>query len=140
VASLSSFDQVCEEDGFTNQLTEAINVFKSLMAIQTLSAKTLLIFFNKKDLFESKLRAGVKLEDFCPDFAPTYRKPENIKDDDILYGVNFLKKKFYEFVQEDRIMYKFVTQATSRKVMEAVLQSVYSIILQGQLSKAGLMI
>jgi hypothetical protein len=130
---------VCEEDGTTNQLTEALTVFKSLMSTDVLSTKTLLVFFNKKDVFEAKLRAGVKLESFCPEFAPTYQTPAGITEKDVLHGVSFLKKKFYQYVQGDRTSYKFVTQATNRKVMESVLKSVYAVILQGELTKAGLL-
>jgi 50S ribosomal subunit-associated GTPase HflX len=141
IVSLSSFDQLCEEDGTTNQIEESVAVFKSLMGIERLSQVPLILFFNKKDLLEKKLRSGRKLGDHFKEYKGTV-KTNQVGGDamtaEIEQSINFIKNRFYSYIPESRLRFKFVTQATNQKVMQTVLRAVYNVIITNCLKSNGI--
>jgi len=57
VASLSEWDQLCEEDNKTNRMVESLNVFKDTLNNEYFINKPVLLFLNKHDLFQQKIMA-----------------------------------------------------------------------------------
>lgn len=54
VASLSSFDQVMEEDGSVNRMKDSITIFEEISNNEMLAKASIILFLNKRDLFEEK--------------------------------------------------------------------------------------
>merc|ERR1711998_805966 len=59
VAALSEFDQVLFEDETMNRLDEAIDLFNQIVNSKWFLTSSLILFLNKKDLFEQKLKDKV---------------------------------------------------------------------------------
>ena len=68
VLSLSSYDQMMSEDGSENRMRDAINLFKTIADHELLQKCTLMIFLNKKDLYEKKVKK-VAIIDYFPQYT-----------------------------------------------------------------------
>ena len=66
ITSLSEFDQTLEEDGETNRTMESLQLFRNVLKIEVLKKIPIILFLNKKDLFEEKMNKEnkVKLAEF----------------------------------------------------------------------------
>ena len=63
IASLSEYDQVLAEDATVNRLTEALDLFDEIGNSRWFSHSSLILFLNKRDLFERKItRVGLRHE------------------------------------------------------------------------------
>jgi len=67
VVAISSYDQVLEEDEKTNRMDEDIKLYKEIADNQWFTETSIILFFNKKDIFDEKLQRGVHLN-VCPSF------------------------------------------------------------------------
>ncbi|KAJ2999237.1 hypothetical protein HDV02_003331 [Globomyces sp. JEL0801] len=67
VASLSCYDQMLVENDQINRMVDAIQLFESLINNPLLSKPNFVLFLNKKDLFEKKIKK-VPITNFFPDF------------------------------------------------------------------------
>ena len=61
VASLSEFDQNLFEDETKNRLDEALELFQQISNSKWFQDTSLILFLNKKDLFEKKVRTASRL-------------------------------------------------------------------------------
>lgn len=55
VASLSEYDQVLFEDATVNRMVEAINLFSEICNAKWFEQSSMILFLNKKDLFQKKI-------------------------------------------------------------------------------------
>merc|ERR1712054_678286 len=74
VASLSEFDQMLYEDETKNRLDEALELFAQIVNSKWFKNCSIILFLNKKDLFEKKLADKV-----MSDYVKTYKGPNEMK-------------------------------------------------------------
>ena len=131
VAAVSEFDQVLEEDGFTNSLDESLQLFETIIASDFFSSTPIILFLNKKDVLEEKLRAGIKISMYFPD----YSGPEN----DYLAVVGFIADEFAirNKNDEERPLYVHQTCATDTQNIRVVFSVVEQLILDNIFSQIG---
>jgi GTPase SAR1 family protein len=55
-ASLSEYDQTLAEAIDTNRMSESISLFKQLLALKFFESTPVILFLNKYDLFEEKIK------------------------------------------------------------------------------------
>lgn len=67
VASLSEYDQMLFEDKDQNRMRESITLFASIVSLPWFEDTAVILFFNKKDIFASRIEA-VPLKDTFPEF------------------------------------------------------------------------
>ena len=58
LAAISEYDQILEEDGTTNRLLEARNLFRQIVQTEYLQKTNFILFLNKKDIFVEKMKKG----------------------------------------------------------------------------------
>merc|ERR1712029_677776 len=58
LAAVSEYDQVLEEDGRTNRLEESLHLFKTILESVYFKEQEIILFLNKKDLLEQKIKSG----------------------------------------------------------------------------------
>ncbi|CBY19242.1 unnamed protein product [Oikopleura dioica] len=76
--AISEFDQTLVEDKTTNRIIESLKVFKYILEQKAFRDRDIIIFFNKCDLLEEKVKEGIKVTDY---FATPFRgDPLNLKD------------------------------------------------------------
>ena len=69
LAPISGFDQVLSEDRTVNRLEDSVLLWKALCANKLLAAVDLVLFLNKCDILERKLRAGVQLRRYVRSYG-----------------------------------------------------------------------
>jgi GTPase SAR1 family protein len=79
VVSLSEFDQTCYEDDITNRMTESLELFSETVNNSHFANSTILLFFNKIDIFREKIKK-VELSNWFKDY-----KGSNTFEDGIAY-------------------------------------------------------
>lgn len=69
LAPISAFDQVLAEDRSVNRLEDSVLLWKSLCSNPLLASVDLVLFLNKCDILEGKLKAGVKLAKYIKSYG-----------------------------------------------------------------------
>ncbi|VDM41322.1 unnamed protein product [Toxocara canis] len=120
VASLSCYDMFLEDDPKTNRLADSIDLFNQMLNNKYLLHCSFILFLNKKDLFEDKLRR-VRLSKYFRAY----------------------KENGMEMFQEEtkdcsRRVYVHFTNAIDTSNIDIVFSAACDIILQSSLQKSGL--
>jgi len=134
VGAISEYDQVLYEDKTQNRLIEAVDLFEEICNSKWFIATSIILFLNKRDLFEEKyLQKGVPLN--LTGLFPT--APDGPPDYDIatewLVGM-FMEKKKPEL---DKEIYHHITCATDTANVATVFNACKDIILKGNLKGSG---
>lgn len=137
LAPLSAFDQPLVEDPTTNRLADTFALFDQIVANPLLQHTTIILFLNKIDLLEKKLRQGVRLQRYWPEYDG---------DNDFEAVWRWFRSKFRDCLRRaeeeagggKRKLYVHTTVATSTKQIQAILMSVKDAILRDNLRVAGL--
>jgi len=134
VAAISEFDQVLFEDSSTNRMVEAVELFNEICNNRHFQSSSMILFLNKKDLFEEKIE-NVHIADteVFKDFSTPFGA-----DDYYEKGVEYFLNKFLVVnTNSDRQIYNHVTCATDSRNVEVVFNACKDIILRGNMDSAG---
>jgi len=126
IVAISEFDQKLREDESTNRLTEAFHLFKDVCAYETFASTPVILFLNKSDLFEEKLKR-VKISDYFPEYTGP---------NDLAKIYDWLKGTFQDFAGNKKI-YSHVTNATNTENVETVFGAVQHIFLEANIQQLG---
>ena len=69
LAPISCFDEKLAEDRRVNRLEDSFLLWKAVCSNKLLAKTQLILFLNKCDLLEKKLKAGVMVKDYVPSFG-----------------------------------------------------------------------
>ncbi|KAJ3227950.1 Guanine nucleotide-binding protein G(t) subunit alpha-2 [Clydaea vesicula] len=144
LSAISSYDQYLtkeEEDleatSKTNRMVDSLELFSSLINNPILINTKFILFFNKFDLFQTKIKT-IKISDYFHEFKGHEGDilPQNERT-----AKSFFKKKFIDCCRKDNaeLMMIHYTNSTDSKVMKKVVNSVIAIIFQGNVQSTGLM-
>jgi len=129
VAAISEYDQYLYEDENTNRMHEALNLFDSICNSRWFSKTSLILFLNKCDLFQEK----IKKVPITTAFAD-YTGPQEYDD-----SIKYIEQQFQNLNKNpDKQVYCHVTCATDTKLVAAVFNAVKDIIIRNSLRDAGL--
>ncbi|KAG5635222.1 hypothetical protein H0H81_012000 [Sphagnurus paluster] len=64
-----AFNQALEEDPDINRLEDSLMLWREICRSKILANATLILFFNKKDVLQSTLAAGVKVKKYVPSYG-----------------------------------------------------------------------
>jgi len=129
VASLSCYDEVVFEDEDTNCMMESLQVFEETLNLQTFAETAFILFLNKKDVFDEKIKKvpiTVCFED--------YRGGQN--DESLGYIRDQFESK--NATPQERQVFSHVTQATDRDNIKKVFHDVQHVVIQWSLERSGL--
>jgi len=128
VTAVSEFDQVLYEDESTNRIDEALQLFQQILAHRSFHNTSIILFLNKRDIFQKKLERGVPL---------TVWDKEYTGGADYHSAIDHVKARFLALNDrpEQRQIYAHATCATDSDNMEFVMASVFDIILKENLRK-----
>ena len=74
--NVSASFQLLYEDNETNRMHESLNLFASIVNNIYFEGKPFIMFFNKFDLFEEKIKTS-SLAKFFPDFQEEYQEEQH---------------------------------------------------------------
>ncbi|KAL4239343.1 Guanine nucleotide-binding protein subunit alpha-12 [Mactra antiquata] len=125
LASSSEFDQVLMEDRKTNRLTESCDIFETIINNKTFSKVSIILFLNKTDLLEEKVKV-VSIKDSFSDFEGDPHCLEDVQ--------NYILGLFDERRRErSKPLFHHFTTAIDTENIKFVFQAVKDIILQDNL-------
>ena len=128
VTAISEYDQVLYEDENTNRMDEALTLFEQICNHPSFKKTSMILFLNKRDLFEAKLK---KKPMTC------WRDVPELKTQDYDRCLSYIKECYVKLnrEQETRQVYVHATCATDTDNISFVMESVFDIILKENLRK-----
>ncbi|KAJ3038007.1 guanine nucleotide-binding protein subunit alpha [Rhizophlyctis rosea] len=115
IVSLASFDQMLVEDATVNRMLDALVLFESIANNPLLKRVSIILFLNKADLFEKKLRVS-SVKRYFPDYDGA---------NDVKTAGRYFKKKFQSQNKEaDKKIYTHFTTGTDTSNMRVVISAV----------------
>ncbi|KAI8923110.1 guanine nucleotide binding protein, alpha subunit [Entophlyctis helioformis] len=135
IVSLAGFDQCLVEDPTVNRMSDSLALFETIFHHKLLGNASIILFLNKKDLFEVKLKESA-ISAYFPDFDSTLER--NAKA-----GLSFFKKKFKHAcngLTDDpagRKLYTHATTITDSKSMSVIISAVIDGILLKSVKSGG---
>jgi len=129
VTAIQEYDQVLYEDEKENRLHESIRVFDDIINNKYFQKSTIILFMNKIDLFEDKIKL-VNLNVCFPEYTGDNSLPDAAK---------FIEDRFVE-VNEDkkRMIFPHLTCATDTQNVQKVFDACKVTILSNNLMRLGL--
>ncbi|XP_070495337.1 guanine nucleotide-binding protein G(q) subunit alpha-like [Chironomus tepperi] len=122
VSALSEYDQVLFESNNVNRMEESMALFKTIITSNWFQESSILLFLNKKDLLEEKIKFS-----HLDDYFPEYYGPR----EDAIAARNFILKMFVNLnPDEDKTIYSHFTCATDTENIKFVSTAVKDTILQ----------
>lgn len=105
VTACSSYNMVLREDPNMNRLRESLDLFKSIWNNRWLRTISIILFLNKQDILEEKIKAGrSKLETYFPDYAEYQTPPDAVHDaadhNEVVRAKYFIRDKFLRISTE----------------------------------------
>jgi len=129
VAAISEYDQMLYEDEKENRVHEAIQVFKNISNSKYFAQSSMILFLNKKDLFEDKIKR-VPLTVCFPEY-----KGENTFEE----AKEYMADRFLEVIEDKkRQVYPHITCATDTDNVGKVFDACKQTILQQNLERLQL--
>ena len=118
--ALSEFDLSLYEDEETNRMHESLKLFDEICNSKWFSSVPIVLFLNKKDLFEEKIKK-VNISVAFPD----YDGPQAFKE-----ASEYIQDQFIALNENPaKSIFPHVTQATDTKNIQTVFDSVRSIVI-----------
>ncbi|XP_058047366.1 guanine nucleotide-binding protein G(t) subunit alpha-3 [Ahaetulla prasina] len=129
-AALSAYDMVLVEDEEVNRMHESLHLFSSICNHKYFASTSIVLFLNKKDLFQEKItKTNLRI---C---FPEYDGPNTFED-----AGNYIKKQFLDLNirKKDKEIYAHLTCATDTQNVKFVFDAVTDIIIKENLKDCGL--
>uniref|UniRef100_A0A8C0FL20 G protein subunit alpha transducin 2 n=1 Tax=Bubo bubo TaxID=30461 RepID=A0A8C0FL20_BUBBB len=128
--ALSAYDMVLVEDDEVNRMHESLHLFNSICNHKFFAATSIILFLNKKDLFEQKIKK-VHLSICFPD----YDGPNTFED-----AGNYIKTQFLDLNMRKDVkeIYSHMTCATDTQNVKFVFDAVTDVIIKENLKDCGL--
>lgn len=128
-ASLNDYDLVLEEDPTVNRMHESLNLFGDIINNEWFSNTSIILFLNKRDLFEKKLESGIDLKSCFPLYDDGCKKEK---------AMEYIKKKYLEKNKfSNREIYSHYTIATDTQNIKIVFNAVQDILLSATIVELG---
>lgn len=136
VTSLAEYDQRCYEDDITNRMKESMQLFSEVCAYKYFRETPMIMFFNKVDIFEEKLKK-TELKTVFEDYTG---------DNSLESAIQFIQDKYDSLANPKdgnanptKDIYKFVTCATDSEQLKKVFSAVSQILLKDTMGAVGMM-
>ena len=147
VAALNHYATILFEDESKNSMLESLQLFDEICNQKWFRKTEIILFLNKNDLFQQRLREGISLS---VAFGNRWRGPDYVKQDDENEDVleferchkaaaDFIRRE-YESLNRNpyKKIFVHITTATNKNNIESVFWDVQNIIVSGNMKTSGL--
>ncbi|KAG6811281.1 hypothetical protein H0H92_008194 [Tricholoma furcatifolium] len=132
LAPISGFDQVLAEDRSVNRLEDSVLLWKAVCSNKLLANVDLVLFLNKCDILDAKLKAGIR-----------YVKSYGDRENDLDSVGKYLRGKFNaihrEYSPNPRKFYAFLTSVTDTATTAGIIASVRDMVIRQHLKQSKLL-
>uniref|UniRef100_A0A6B2L8Q1 Uncharacterized protein n=1 Tax=Arcella intermedia TaxID=1963864 RepID=A0A6B2L8Q1_9EUKA len=141
LSAINEYDMQLIEDTSVNRLEESLNLFKMMTASRWLNNTPWIVFLNKSDLFEQKIKK-YPLKKCMEAYEKFISDEENIKPlkdtSDFAVGVAFMEYLFREqYCGESEQLYVYVTNALDTEACLNVFRSLRAAIVDEAMGVMG---
>ncbi|KTF91916.1 hypothetical protein cypCar_00031525, partial [Cyprinus carpio] len=127
--ALSGYDQVLHEDETTNRMHESLKLFDSICNNKWFTNTSIILFLNKKDIFEDKIKKSPLSICF----------PEYTGSDTFMEAVGYIQSQYESKNKSvDKEVYSHITCATDTDNIQFVFDAVTDVIIANNLRFCGL--
>lgn len=131
VAAISEYDQQLFEDAKRNRMRESLDLFSEICNSRWFQNTSMILFLNKRDLFQEKLQQ-VPISVFFDD----YSGPPH----DFEASCTYIRARFEELNKnENKEVYTHITCATDRNNVDRVFLAAKDIVFRSSLRQGGLL-
>ncbi|TDL24443.1 G-alpha-domain-containing protein [Rickenella mellea] len=134
LAPISGFDQVLSEDRSVNRLEDSVLLWKMICSNKMLAKVDLVLFLNKCDILDRKLKSGIRLAKYVRSFQERPNDAETVQ--------KYFRAKFSaiqrEYSPNPRKFYGFCTSVTDIITTAGILASVRDMVVREHLRKSKL--
>ena len=116
LAPVSVFDQLLEEDPKVNRLEDSFILWKTICSSKLLATTQLILFLNKCDLLEQKLRRGVQVKKYLPSYGD--------RPNEAMAVVAYFRAKFKALSSQRDMLYIYSTTVTDTAATAKILYAV----------------
>jgi len=136
VAAISEYNQTLYEDETVNRMMESLNLFGEICNNWYFRKTAMILFLNKKDLFEEKIKTVSLKECFGDEFDDNVFKDFDLED-----GEEFVKEQYMRRrnPKNTKKLYIHVTTATDKSNMARMFGAVRDTVIQEALEEVGMM-
>lgn len=135
LAALSAYDQTLYEDDQTNRMREALDLFKQICNSRWFKDAAMILFLNKKDLFEIKIKK-VPISICFPEYQGLPH--DEIEARDYIKGQFAAQNQVVKKQNRKKQLFVHFTCAIDRNQVEKIFRDVQHIIIQANLERAAL--
>ena len=128
VAAMSEYDQVLSEDNSVNRMKESLKLFSTICNIKWFLKTAMLLFLNKKDVFEEKILYSPITQCF-----PEYKEAA----DDKYEASTYIWKQFSSQNTSNRVLYFHYTNAKDTENVNVVFNVVVDTIIHSSIRDIG---
>jgi len=139
LVALNEYDMVLEEDNKTNRIEESLKLFTKITGAQWFENTPFILFMNKSDLFDEKIKKK-PLSEFFEDYDSFENDlPKEKKEhwNDLEKGSAYLQSHFVEAFNGNHL-YAYVTCAIDTENCNRVFNTIRDSILNQLMTKDGL--
>ncbi|KDQ60013.1 hypothetical protein JAAARDRAFT_205077 [Jaapia argillacea MUCL 33604] len=135
LAPISGFDQVLSEDRSVNRLEDSVLLWKAVCSNKLLANVELVLFLNKCDILEQKLKSGIRLSKYVRSYGD--------RANDLETASKYFRSKFSaiqrEYSPNPRKFYGFCTSVTDTTTTAGILASVRDMVIRQHLKQSKLL-
>ncbi|TRM57497.1 guanine nucleotide binding protein, alpha subunit [Schizophyllum amplum] len=134
MAPISAFDQFLVEDSSVNRLADTLELWRQLCSNRLLENVEFILFLNKLDILESKIKADVKFVDF----VTSYRQRPNEAKHIAKYLLEVFKGLHVQHSPKKRVVHPHLICAIDTRATAAVITQIQEVILLKALSSTNI--
>lgn len=128
VAALSAYDLRLYEDDQVNRMHEAMQLFDEICNSKWFEKTPLVLFLNKRDLFEEKV-SKVDLKVCFKEYSGGLKFQP---------ALDFIRDRFESFNRSSRKIYTHVCTAVDKDNVKVIFNSVREVVLEGIVGDTGI--
>ncbi|KAI6110873.1 guanine nucleotide binding protein, alpha subunit [Pisolithus croceorrhizus] len=135
LAPISCFDEQLQEDQDINRLEDSLQLWRIVCSSPVLAKVQIILFLNKCDILHEKMKRGVPVRDYFPDFADQKNDTATV----MRYFRRQFKNLFRSCSPQPRPLYVYFTSVVrDTKVFATVLSAVRDGVLRRHLENSRL--
>ncbi|KAK2465615.1 hypothetical protein APHAL10511_002507 [Amanita phalloides] len=135
LAPMSAFNQTLAEDDGMNRLVDSMRLWEQISANKILASVELILFLNKLDILDVKLRSGIQIAQFITSYGD---RPNDTK-----HVAKYLRDVFVALHQQyspkKRKMYPHLTCAIDTHATSSVINQVQDLVLVKLLAQSNIL-
>lgn len=135
LAPASAFNQVLVEDETVNRMADTMKLWRNLCGNRLLQSVELVLFLNKMDILDKKLKAGIQFAKY----VTSYKDRPNETQAVAKYLLDVFHRLHTQHTPKKRKVYAHTTCATDTKATSVVISQIREVILMKTLHETSIL-